>query len=274
MNKDEIKKFAFESYKRGRVDSLRSVIAGLSVLIGKEVEPPITVDDIVKKADKLLFMPDLFAYMLTGNKVCEMSIASTSQILNPSTKTWDKDVLNTFEIDEKLFPQLAQSATVNGVSVKNLLKLGTGGGVKLCALAAIAHVDFIYIGHQIQSCLLADVLVKGAAKVVGNVILAVGKCTCAAKTAHNGAALAADTALHAVAVNGATALIQRMTRLKHRHLQVGGYFCQLIGGENAAGAGADNDDIVIHRVHSCGNVLQGVFATNYTTYTEEIQWLA
>lgn len=48
MSKDEIQKFAFESYKRGRVDSLRSVIAGLSVLIGKEVEPPITVDDIVK----------------------------------------------------------------------------------------------------------------------------------------------------------------------------------------------------------------------------------
>lgn len=48
MYKDEIKKLAFESYKRGRVDSLRSVIAGLSVLLGKEVEPPITVDDIVK----------------------------------------------------------------------------------------------------------------------------------------------------------------------------------------------------------------------------------
>jgi len=48
MNKDEIKKFAFDSYKRGRVDSLHSVIAGLSVLIGKEVEPPITVEDIIK----------------------------------------------------------------------------------------------------------------------------------------------------------------------------------------------------------------------------------
>lgn len=48
MNKNEIKKLAYESYKKGKVDSLHSVIAGLSVLIGKEVEPPITVDDIVK----------------------------------------------------------------------------------------------------------------------------------------------------------------------------------------------------------------------------------
>jgi hypothetical protein len=48
MNKDEIKKLAFKSYKRGKVDSLHSLIAGLSVLIGKQVEPPITVYDIVK----------------------------------------------------------------------------------------------------------------------------------------------------------------------------------------------------------------------------------
>ena len=47
-------------------------------------------DENLRKADKLLFMPDLFAYLLTGKKVCETTIASTSQMLSPFTKKWSK----------------------------------------------------------------------------------------------------------------------------------------------------------------------------------------
>ena len=36
---------------------------------------------ILDRADKLLFMPDLFAYMLTGRKQTEYSIATTSQMV-------------------------------------------------------------------------------------------------------------------------------------------------------------------------------------------------
>lgn len=36
-------------------------------------------------ADKILFIPDALSYMLTGHAVCEYTVASTSQILNPTT---------------------------------------------------------------------------------------------------------------------------------------------------------------------------------------------
>lgn len=100
----------------------------------------LTVDENVNKADKLLFMPDLFSYMLTGNKVCEMSIASTSQMLNPSTKTWDKDVLNTFKINENLFPQLVESATVTG-EYKGIKVISVAGHDTQCAVAAMSVTD-------------------------------------------------------------------------------------------------------------------------------------
>ena len=36
-------------------------------------------------AAKILFIPDALIYMLTGEAVCEYTVASTSQMLNPHT---------------------------------------------------------------------------------------------------------------------------------------------------------------------------------------------
>ena len=43
---------------------------------------------MLERADKMLFMPDLFAYMLTGKMCAEYSIASTSQIIDLQTGSW------------------------------------------------------------------------------------------------------------------------------------------------------------------------------------------
>jgi rhamnulokinase len=56
----------------------------------------------LKAAKNILFTPDALSYMLTGNKVCEYTIASTSQILNPQTK----------EFETKLFEPVGISASV------------------------------------------------------------------------------------------------------------------------------------------------------------------
>ena len=43
----------------------------------------------LKVADKLLFMPDLFSYYLTGVANNEYSIASTSELLDAKARTWN-----------------------------------------------------------------------------------------------------------------------------------------------------------------------------------------
>ena len=45
---------------------------------------------ILERADRLLFMPDLFAYLLSGEKVTEYSIATTSQLVDINTKSCHK----------------------------------------------------------------------------------------------------------------------------------------------------------------------------------------
>lgn len=86
-------------------------------------------------ADKLLFMPDLFAYYLCKKAVCEKTIASTSQMLNLKTGSWSKTVCDKCSINTSLFADICNSATV----------IGEKGGVKIIAAA----------GHDTQCAIAA-----------------------------------------------------------------------------------------------------------------------
>jgi rhamnulokinase len=50
--------------------------------------------DLLARAEALLFTPDLMGFFLTGEKTCERTIASTSQMLNPQTGDWARDMLD------------------------------------------------------------------------------------------------------------------------------------------------------------------------------------
>ena len=131
-----------------------------------------------------------------------------------------------------------------------LLKARPRRGVELRALAAVRHVDLVHIVHQLQRLLLADVLVERAAEVVRDVVLPVGERARAAEAAHDRAGLAFDARFHALAVDGTAALGERMARLENGDLQAAVFLRQLVGGKNAAGASAHDDDIIIKILHS------------------------
>ncbi len=70
--------------------------------------------DDLKKAETLLLIPDLFAYFLTGAKRIEYTNASTTGLLDPETKTWNKKVLSALGVDEALFAQLIKPGEIYG----------------------------------------------------------------------------------------------------------------------------------------------------------------
>jgi rhamnulokinase len=69
---------------------------------------------LLDAAETMLFMPDLFHYLLTGMKVNEYTDASTSQMLDPTVRTWAFDVLRTFGLPEQLTGTLIPPGTVLG----------------------------------------------------------------------------------------------------------------------------------------------------------------
>lgn len=57
----------------------------------------------LKAAETLLFIPDAISYLLTGEKVCEYTILSTSQLLDPRTGEIDAELLEKVGVRGELF---------------------------------------------------------------------------------------------------------------------------------------------------------------------------
>jgi rhamnulokinase len=63
-------------------------------------------------ADRLLMMPDLLNYFLTGQRVSEYTNASTSQCMDMRTGKWATSVLARLGIPTHIFPPVVQPGTV------------------------------------------------------------------------------------------------------------------------------------------------------------------
>lgn len=76
------------------------------------------------KGQTLLMMPDLLNYYLTGTIGIERSIASTTQMVDPRTGTWQQDVLDMFELNKQLLPPIVSEGQIVG-TLKNSYHLGS-----------------------------------------------------------------------------------------------------------------------------------------------------
>lgn len=65
-------------------------------------------------AKTLLFMPDLLNYWLTGTRVAEYTIASTSQMLDARKRTWDEGLLGKLGLPKHILPDIVAPGTVIG----------------------------------------------------------------------------------------------------------------------------------------------------------------
>ncbi len=79
-------------------------------LIAMQQQSPHLLD----AAQTLLFMPDLFNYFFTGQRKSELSIASTSQMLDPRERAWAMGLLRQLKLPAQILPELVPAGTVIG----------------------------------------------------------------------------------------------------------------------------------------------------------------
>lgn len=100
---------------------------------------------ILEEADKLLFMPDLLNYMLSGVKSTEFSIATTSQMVDLKTNNWSDEILDTFGIKKDLLTDIAPTGAVIG-------QLSD----EICEELGVPKADIVSVAaHDTQSAITA-----------------------------------------------------------------------------------------------------------------------
>ena len=112
----------------------------------------------LRYAKNLLFVPDLLAYMLTGNKVCEYTIASTSGMMDQNSRQFNTALLEKLGVrTDVLLPIVQPGMKVgeyNGIPV-----IAVAGHDTASAIAAVpaANEKFAYLSSGTWSLMGIEV---------------------------------------------------------------------------------------------------------------------
>ena len=71
-------------------------------------------DAALAAAEKLLLTPDLLGYFLTGVAGTEYTIATTTQLYNPTARDWDWATIDELGLPRHIFTEIQPSGTVRG----------------------------------------------------------------------------------------------------------------------------------------------------------------
>lgn len=77
---------------------------------------------LMAAANKMLFIPDLLNYFLTGKMQSEYTIASTGALLDANTRNWSDEIINAFGFEKELFAPIVQPGAVVGPLLPELIE--------------------------------------------------------------------------------------------------------------------------------------------------------
>ena len=93
--------------------------------------------DLLHMADKLLFMPDLFSFFLTGTANNEYCIASTSELLDARKRDWNRPLIQALGLPGHLFGDIVMPGTSRGFVTPDILKeIGATEPIEVFAVAS------------------------------------------------------------------------------------------------------------------------------------------
>ena len=100
----------------------------------------------LRYAKEILFVPDLLSYMLTGKKVCEYTIASTSGMMDQNTRQFNKELLKKLGIRADVLLPIVQPGVKIG-EFKGIPVIAVAGHDTASAIAAVPATDehFAYL---------------------------------------------------------------------------------------------------------------------------------
>jgi rhamnulokinase len=136
-------------------------------------------DELLKICDRLLFMPDIFNFLLTGEKYSEYTIATTSQLLNAHAKNWDPVIFSGLDLPidimapilqpgqkiGKIFPGLEQETGLTGIQVVSVGSHDTASAVAAVPThspnwAYLSSGTWSLLGVEVEKPVISDLSLK------------------------------------------------------------------------------------------------------------------
>ena len=120
-----------EIYARTGIQFMQ--VNGLYRLYTEQIRTP----KILKAADKLVTIPDLFNFLLTGTAVCEFTNATTTQFYDPRKECWSTELLEKLGIPTHFLTPLIQPGSVIGPLREDVAK--ASGMARVPVIAPACH---------------------------------------------------------------------------------------------------------------------------------------
>lgn len=108
-------------------------------------------DAALQIADTLLLTPDLLGYFLTGAKGTEYTIATTTQLYNPTTRDWDWETIRELGLPKHIFTPIDKTGTIRGYLRK-----------ELCEEIGLNPAAFVAVGSHDTASAVAAIPGKGS----------------------------------------------------------------------------------------------------------------
>lgn len=93
---------------------------------------------LLQCASKLLMMPDLFNYFLTGRAVSEYTEASTTELLDARKREWNFPLIKALGLPERIFPEIVFPGSIIGCITEDVRRQ-TGIDYDVPVVAAGSH---------------------------------------------------------------------------------------------------------------------------------------
>ena len=108
-------------------------------------------------AETLLMIPDYFHFRLTGKKILEYSEASTSGLLDPKKRDWDRELIGTLGFPQKIFLKPSMPGTVAGELTEEVRDLvGYGCTVVLAPSHDTASAVLAVPSNEKDTCYISS----------------------------------------------------------------------------------------------------------------------
>ena len=121
----------------------------------------------LEAADRMLFMPDLFSYFLTGVANNEYCIASTSELLDAKARNWSWETIEKLGLPKHIFGEIVMPGTIRGTLRKDIATETGLGEINVVAVGSHDTASAVAAVPAVDSSELVAFLSSGTWSLLG-----------------------------------------------------------------------------------------------------------